>query len=135
MIAPIATKTKAKNRKPKATSGARRDADPVERATGRSTRTSYSTNRTMPNPTRPIPLPGLRCRWTIVAAAMDAPRATAAADVPTMEARSGFGRSAGAYFRQASHHHRSYCGIQRRAAPQVGQANFDRAFGAYARHE
>src|SRR5439155_11967514 len=126
---------KAKNRRPKAKSGARRDAVPVESATGRSTRTSYSTNRTMPNPTRPIPLPGLRCRWTIVAAATDAPRATAAAEVPTMEVRSGFGRSEGAYLRQASHHHRSYREIQRRAAPQVGQANLDLVFGAYARHE
>src|SRR6267143_2674968 len=134
MIAPTATKTKAKNRRPNATSGAMRDAVPVERATGRSTRTSYSTNRTMPNPTRPIPLPGLRCRWTIVAAAMDAPRATAEADVPTMEALSGLGRSAGAYLRHASHHQRWYCGIHRRAAPQFGHANFDRAFGAYARH-
>src|SRR5439155_17558895 len=129
-ITPTARKTPAKNRSPKATSGPRSDPPADERDNGRSTRTSYRTKRIMPKPTRLIPVSGFRCRCDVGVAMAAADRGTATAEPPTSGVRSGLGRSAGAYRRQASHHHRSYCEIHRRAAPQVGHANFDRAFGA-----
>src|SRR5436309_11576850 len=137
MIAPSATKTNAKNRRPNARSGVTAIPVVYERAPGRSTRSSYTTNRRMPNPTRPIPLPGLRWRCVIAvveyAVAYETGFALSAGLAAVTATASGFGRSAGAYRRQESHHHRSYCPIQRKAAPQFGQAYFDWLTGAYAR--